>query len=84
MSYFCFSTSLSKFGVKKNLIVLLWMQQSTDVIGFAYLVSELSLISFEVALFTGGGYVVGGKNIPVVLPIRPALLMSGLHTGCQS
>ena len=60
-------------------------------IGFAHLVSELSLISFEVALFTDGGYVVGGidvcnlitvstKSIPVVLPIRPALLMSGLQT----
>ena len=63
-------------------------------IGFAHLVSE-SQISFDVALFTGGGYVVGGiyicnlitvsrKGIPVVLPITPAPLMSGLHTGCES
>ena len=66
-----------------------------DCIGFAHLVSELPLISFEVALFIGSGYVVGGidicnlitvskKGIPVVLPITPVLLTSGLHTGFES
>ena len=61
-------------------------------IGFAHLLSEFSLVSFEFAIFTGDGYVVGGihvcnlitvlmKSIHVVHPIRPAHWMAVLSAG---